>query len=150
METKAQRLARIEKAMVLSGIAGVGVFALAGCWAGFERQSKTTEFTFETGAEGKADKVLPQWVPDDASDIDEVVRTTGNERILRLKASAEELPEWCEPSEPPVSSASLEASWWPADRESESTLTCNEWFVSEDADYLYGFKEETIDQNFGG
>ncbi|MBB3037586.1 hypothetical protein [Hoyosella altamirensis] len=32
METKAQRLARIEKAMVLSGIAGVGVFALAGCW----------------------------------------------------------------------------------------------------------------------
>lgn len=161
------------KTLALGIMAIVAALALSGCSAlGIEsKYDKRTSHDFTTGAEGKEKGTLPLWVPDEASDIKEMVRTTGNERILRLNYSGA-LPETCTKitvaGKPSVNELTaglnheeprdakglaavvqqqyqiplLSADWWPTGQESRATHLCGKWWVSTVAEKVYAFAPE--------
>ncbi|MFF2271869.1 hypothetical protein ACFVTX_06330 [Agromyces sp. NPDC058136] len=123
----------------------------------------TVEVRYETGSEGLADErvQLPGWVPAGASEITEKVRTTGSERLLRLKADASMLAEQCEawpvgtaPQRPAeqntfgeeityLDAPTMRASWWSDGIELASSLVCGEtWWVAESDGWVYAFSPE--------
>ncbi|MFF2275887.1 hypothetical protein [Agromyces sp. NPDC058126] len=123
----------------------------------------TVEVAYETGAEGLADErvQLPDWVPAEASEITEKVRTTGSERLLRLKADASMLAEQCEawPVGTPPQRAdeqntfgeeityrdapTMRATWWADGIERSASLVCGAtWWVAEADGWVYAFSPE--------
>ncbi|WP_353709376.1 hypothetical protein ABRQ22_09775 [Cellulosimicrobium sp. ES-005] len=123
------------------------------------RAGHTKTYEFATGEAGKADGVLPDWVPDSATDVREVVRTTGDERILSMTADLGALPASCtavsseHPLEPRPergdltaddyrTAATLEAAWWEAGTEQGATAMCGKWWVGAQDGRLYGFAPE--------
>lgn len=121
----------------------------------------TKTYSFDTGKQGKADKVLPDWVPDDATEVQEVIRTTGSERILTMRSSVDALPDTCEvvdadtPLEPRPeytteaskdfrSDSTLKATWWSKGQEAQSTHMCGAWWVGEKDGSLFAFKPERV------
>ncbi|MFL4474890.1 hypothetical protein ACIPVK_12910 [Paeniglutamicibacter sp. MACA_103] len=160
-------------ALVLASAAVLACLALGGCGAlGIEtRYDKSASHEFATGAEGKERKVLPTWVPDEATNLKELVRTTGNERILRMdhpgqlprgcvaiaetgKPSVAELVAGLELEEPaPMQEIAqrvdsqyqtplLAAEWWPTGQENLTTHLCGKWWVSQDAGSITAFAPE--------
>ena len=152
---------------VLAGLAMTGCSAL-----GIEsKYDKTSSYEFATGTEGKEKDVVPAWAPDQATELKEVQRTTGNERILRMKYAGP-LPESCialgtagkptaeelasglktEPGVKPEDIAGvvakqyqtplLSADWWPTGKENQSTHLCGKWWVSQESGVLYAFSPE--------
>ncbi|WP_037304696.1 hypothetical protein [Amycolatopsis orientalis] len=103
---------------------------------------KTVGYT--TGAEGKRDKDarLPEWVPDEAASITEVIRTTGSERLLRFTGG--NLPAICAPGPAATQAATLVAHWWPKGQESRTDKVCGEWHVLVQGGDVYAFKPETL------
>ncbi|GAB3712955.1 hypothetical protein GCM10027598_19920 [Amycolatopsis oliviviridis] len=103
---------------------------------------KTVGYT--TGAEGKRDKDarLPDWVPDRARSVTEVIRTTGSERILRFTGGT--LPAECAPGAAATQAATLAAQWWPEGQESRTDKVCGEWHVLVQGDDVFAFKPETM------
>ncbi len=99
---------------------------------------------YTTGAEGKRDQEirLPDWVPDQARSVTEVVRTTGSERILRF--TGVNLPATCVPGAAATQSATLVADWWPQGQESRTDEVCGEWHVLVRDGAVYAFKPETL------
>ncbi|MGL3807097.1 hypothetical protein ACSYDW_13465 [Paeniglutamicibacter sp. R2-26] len=156
---------------VLVSATALAALTLTGCSAlGFEsKYDKTASYEFSTPAEGKG--VVPVWVPEGATELKEIQRTTGKERILRMK-HAGSLPGSClalgtagKPttreltagleSEPGVKSDAiadivatqyqtplLSADWWPAGKENQATHLCGKWWVSQEAGVLYAFSPE--------
>jgi hypothetical protein len=123
------------------------------------RAGHTKTYEFATGEAGKAEGVLPDWVPDSATDVREVVRTTGDERILSMTADLGALPASCtavsseHPLEPRPergdltaddyrTAATLEASWWESGTEQGATAMCGKWWVGAQDGRLYGFAPE--------
>jgi hypothetical protein len=148
---------------VLPVLAAVTVLAISGCGAigdslrgQDDGDVKTYEFT--TGADGKAEDVIPEWVPDGAKRVRYVMRTTGDERLMVMRATAAALPDSCEevPQDElgprPVragqkpddyrTDATLTAQWWDEGREHKSTIMCGAWWVSPVGDSLFGFRPE--------
>jgi hypothetical protein len=135
-------------------VAGItAVVALAGCGlsdAVTEKSNghvKTVDYT--NGKEGKDNKEarLPDWVPDQATSVSEVIRTTGSERILRFTAADTGLPATCVPGAAAKTAATLTTDWWPHGQEGKTDQICDDdWHVYVDADTVYAFKPETIDQ----
>ncbi|PWD49668.1 hypothetical protein C8046_02025 [Serinibacter arcticus] len=147
----------------------VAASALTGCgWAGDIADgldpSNSKEHHVESGAEGKETGLLAGWIPDDASDVSVMQRTTGSERLLTFRHSgrvpAECLPiesagspttaeleeayatdlrtqEW--PVQDWTTVPTLEADWWPAGQETRTTHLCGRWWVSQEAETFYGF-----------
>ena len=153
---------------VLAGLAMTGCSAL-----GIEsKYDKTSSHEFATGTEGKEKDVVPAWVPDQATELKEIQRTTGNERILRMKYAGS-LPESCialdtagKPTTEELASGLkteqgikpdgiaevvakqyqtplLSAEWWPTGKENQSTHLCGKWWVSQESGVLYAFSPET-------
>ncbi|NED94795.1 hypothetical protein G1H11_05670 [Phytoactinopolyspora alkaliphila] len=144
-------------------LAALTVLAVSACGAiseslrrGDNGDVKTFEFT--RGADGKADDVIPDWVPDDATHVRYVMRTTGDERLLVMRATADALPDSCEEvsadelrprpvragEEPDDyrTDATLTAQWWDEGREHKSTITCGPWWISPVGDSLFAFRPE--------
>lgn len=73
------------KTVFLLSLAAFPWLAMTGCSAlGFESNyDKQVSYEFDSGFEGKDQKVLPEWLPNEAVNVKEIVRSTGNERILR-------------------------------------------------------------------
>ncbi|MFE6613599.1 hypothetical protein [Amycolatopsis sp. NPDC057786] len=99
---------------------------------------------YATGAEGKrdADARLPEWVPDGAMSITEVIRTTGSERLLKFTGGT--LPAVCVPGAAATRPATLSAQWWPQGQESRTDKVCGEWHVLVQGADVYAFKPETL------
>ncbi|WP_410603095.1 hypothetical protein [Amycolatopsis sp. lyj-90] len=99
---------------------------------------------YPNGVEGKRDKDarVPDWVPDRAMSITEVIRTTGSERILRFVGG--ELPSTCVPGPAATQAATLAAPWWPQGQESRTDKVCGEWHVLVQDGDVYAFKPETL------
>ncbi|MFF2452480.1 hypothetical protein [Isoptericola sp. NPDC058082] len=151
---------------------GVGVLALASvvavtttaCGAITEALSErgsghTKAFAYDSGADGKADEGLPSWVPDDASDVQGVFRTTGDEVILTMDADVTSLPSDCtsvDADHPLVAKpargtltaddyrtgSTLEADWWATGQEQDATLQCGGWWVGTQDGDLFAFTPE--------
>ncbi len=161
------------RTLVVATWAVLASLALTGCSAlGIEsKYDKSASHEFATGTEGKEKKVLPAWVPDEATNITEVVRPTGNERILRMDHTGA-LPPSCvamsETGQPTLAelAAGLEledpapmqeiaervdaqyqtpllaAHWWPTGQENLTTHLCGKWWVSKDSGSLTGYTPE--------
>ncbi|MBB5852191.1 hypothetical protein ACFQ05_02815 [Amycolatopsis umgeniensis] len=99
---------------------------------------------YATGVEGKRDKDarVPEWVPDRATSITEVIRTTGSERLLRFVGG--ELPATCVPGAAATQAATLAAQWWPQGQESRTDKVCGDWHVLVQGGDVYAFKPETL------
>lgn len=99
---------------------------------------------YATGAEGKRDKDarLPEWVPDGAASVTEVIRTTGSERLLKFTGGT--LPAVCVPGAAAEQQATLAAEWWPPGQERRTDKVCGEWHVLVQGADVYAFKPETL------
>lgn len=149
--------------------AGLVTLLLAGCTAeiqhGVEDLSNghVREVSYATGTEGldSDDLTIPSWIPEEATEITEKIRTTGSERIMRLHLDAADLADVCTPwpsdtppkraartvdGQPDIeyrSSATLEAEWWKPSAEQHATFVCDdEWWVTIDHDWVYAFSPE--------
>lgn len=159
----------LPRALGILALAGV---ALAGCsWTediGDSLDSSNSKpHHVDTGAEGKESGLLADWVPDDASDVSVMQRTTGSERLLTF-TYAGDMPADCEPIETvgapteaeleasyatdPRSAAlevdrwstmpTLEADWWPEGQHTATTHLCGRWWVSAEDETFYAFAAE--------
>lgn len=85
---------RFRTAAVIAASAGAALLATS-CSGTFDKfdeskaYKKTETFSFAQASNGI--DTLPSWVPAGATGIDEVIRTTGNERILRMTANITEI-----------------------------------------------------------
>lgn len=161
------------RAVFLASATILAALALTGCSVlGIESTyDKSASHEFATGAEGKEKRVVPSWVPDEATNLKEIVRTTGNERILRMEfggalpASCTAIAETGRPS-PAELSAGLDAEdpaaaqelaerveaqyqtpllaadWWPTGQEEKTTHLCGKWWVSREAGHLSAYAPE--------
>jgi hypothetical protein len=105
---------------------------------------------YASGEEGKAnqDARLPDWVPDQAGSVLEVIRTTGSERILRFTSADAKLPDACVPGAAATTTATLTADWWPQGQEGKTDQVCDgDWHVYVERDTVYAFRPETTDQS---
>jgi len=135
-------------------LAGVtAVVALAGCGlseaVSENRNGHVKTVGYASGEEGKANEEarLPDWVPDQARSLTEVIRTTGSERILRFTAAEAGLPDACVSGAAAETAATLTADWWPRGQESKTDQVCDgDWHVYVEGDAVYAFSPETIDQ----
>lgn len=112
--------------------------------------------------------VLPSWIPDQATDIQEVLRTTGSERIIvmknaRLPDSCKAIPEGQKPSpaddaesnikaaDYATGPATLKADWWPEGTEQEAGSLCGKWWVTVRGESTYAYSPElkSVMKNIG-
>lgn len=162
------------KGILVASAAALAALALTGCGSidlG-SKFDKSVTHEFDTGAVGKEQEVLPRWVPDSATNIKEVVRSTGNERIIRMSYSGA-LPDNCQalkdqgaPSPTELIAALrtenastttdhaetvkqqyqtplLTADWWTTGQEAKTTHLCGKWWVSQEDGTLNAYTPET-------
>ncbi|WGW11741.1 hypothetical protein LWF01_16845 [Saxibacter everestensis] len=143
------------KALPLTLIIAAAGASLTGCDVADSLQERgnghTKSYEFETGAEGKQAKALPAWVPDDAKQIKQVKRTTGNERIIVLTGDPKALPESCtelakddapKQVDDSLDHATLKADWWEPGTETKATVACDDWSIAIDGDTIRAFVPE--------
>lgn len=123
---------------------------------GNENDKQETK-SFATAKDGAG--VLPSWIPDQATDIHEVLRTTGSERIIVMKNAP--LPDSCKaipkgqkpgPADDAESnikaadyatgSATLTADWWPDGTEQKAGSLCGKWWVTVEGGSTYAYSPE--------
>lgn len=161
------------KYIFLAAASTFAALALTGCGAIDLGSSydKSATHEFASGSEGKQKDVLPTWVPDTASEVKEVVRSTGNERIIKM-TYAGPLPKLCEAikvqGKPSTSELTnglrtqgaitdtelteaiaqqhqtplLSADWWPTGQESKTTHICGKWWVSQQDEVVSAYTPE--------
>lgn len=153
----------MKKTLTIVALAAVSAISLSACVPGASssQYDKSETKTFSSGKAGKAEQALPSWVPDEATDVRLLFRTTGAERIVAMKNAAT-LPGTCSAvpaGQKPVSSedpdsrwpaselsngpASLSADWWPNGTEQKATSVCGRWWVTVDGDTTYAYAPET-------
>lgn len=148
--------ANTSRTVKITGMAFAGMtaaVALAGCGLGEgmteSGNGHVKTVGYPSGAEGKKNEEarLPDWVPDQAKSVTEVIRTTGSERILRYTLAGAGLPATCLPGTPTKTAATLTADWWPKGHEAKTDRLCDkDWHVLTEGDTVYAFKPETIEQ----
>lgn len=143
------KIMKSSTALTIGGM--VAVTALSGCGLAesmaVSSNGHAQPVNYSTGTEGKtnADARLPDWVPDQATGIAEIVRTTGTERILRFSSAGSKLPALCVPGAASTKAATLTADWWPKGKESRTTQICGgEWHTLVEGDVVYAYKPETV------
>ncbi|MGO2052942.1 MULTISPECIES: hypothetical protein [unclassified Glutamicibacter] len=130
-----------------------------------DKYEQSASKTAKTSAEGVASGLLPSWAPNGGTDVRLEQRSTGHERIFTMDYSGELPSGKCEPlantgvpsakelekgyaadsrtkdmaPEDFVTYRTLEADWWPAGAELQSTALCGRWWVHQDAGKLYAF-----------
>ncbi|WP_417217760.1 hypothetical protein [Arthrobacter sp.] len=133
---------------------------------------KTQGYDFKDLQDSNAQKVLPSWTPEDATNIKEEQRTTGNERLLVMDVATNKAPGTCKalktPGKPTASEIErglvaegasrseaadeaaqqyttplLEADWWPRDQQENATHLCGKWWVSVEDGKLYAYSPES-------
>ncbi|MBM6622454.1 hypothetical protein JTF08_12615 [Micrococcaceae bacterium RIT802] len=166
---------RIRTLMAVTGVGAV-LLTATGCSAialptGAE-YDKSASYEFTDLQDADARRVLPSWTPEDASNIKEEQRTTGNERLIVMDVAAQRTPSPCTALETPGlptaaeiqrglaqegtpradvkdqaadqrTTALLEADWWPAGREDKATHLCGKWWISVEDGTLYAYTPET-------
>lgn len=152
----------MKKTLTITALA-VAALSLSACSSGVDGNpnDKRENRSFDSGKAGKADQSLPNWVPDEATGIKQVIRTTAGERIMMLE-NAKNLPETCaavpegqKPTSGPDSDsnwgasessngpATLSADWWPNGIEQKAKNVCGRWWVTIDGDKTYAYAPET-------
>lgn len=139
-----------------AALLAVSTITLAGCdlvdAAQHKANGHTRQFSYPDAAHGKHDNALPDWVPADATRIREVVRTTGNERILTMTADPAGLPSLCvaiPPGQAPkkledsLDHSTLKAAWWKPGTEKNATKACGDWSVTVDGRSIQAFTPES-------
>lgn len=137
------------------------VIALTSCTPGLNDSNpdKQETKTFAAGADGNKDGSLPRWVPDSASDIKEVIRTTGSERIMSLRNAP--IPSSCtavqqgqkprsgDDTDSPfkaeefvTTAPTLRADWWPQGIEQKAQAICGKWWVTVQDGTTYAYSPE--------
>ncbi|ALE04886.1 hypothetical protein AL755_04190 [Arthrobacter sp. ERGS1:01] len=103
--------------------------------------------------------MLPSWIPEQAADIKEVLRTTGSERIIVMKnvtlpSSCKAIPIGQKPApaddaeshfkavDYSTGVATLKADWWPAGTEQKASSLCGKWWVTVDGESTYAYSPE--------
>ncbi|MHA7269875.1 hypothetical protein [Arthrobacter sp. HLT1-20] len=135
------------------------VFLLSACNTGVNGNENDKQETksFATGKAGAG--VLSSWIPEKATDIYEVLRTTGSERIIVMKNAT--LPNSCKaiptgqkpaPADDEESNikasdystgpATLKAAWWPDGTEQKASFLCGKWWVTVDGETTYVYSPE--------
>ena len=151
----------MKKTLTIIALAAATAVSLSACGTLGNTYDKRETKTFSNGASGKADGALPSWVPDGATDIKMMFRTTGAERIMVLK-NGSPLPTTCTAvpaGQKPVSGedsdnaypakdfsngpATLSADWWPSGTEQKASSVCGRWWVTTDGDKTYAYAPET-------
>ncbi|MFD9895682.1 hypothetical protein ACFWY9_40595 [Amycolatopsis sp. NPDC059027] len=154
MSTRNTKLRRVATVMIAGGAAALSVTTLAGC-ALSEAVTEASNghvksVDYATGAAGKADAnvKLPDWVPDTAKSVTEVIRTTGSERLLRFTLDDPASLSTCAPGKPDAKPATLTADWWPSGQEGRTDRVCaTAWHVLVQGNTVYAYAPETIPQN---
>jgi hypothetical protein len=155
------RRSRTLAVVALGGLAALTLSACGGLSESLEERNNghTKTYAFDTGKAGKADEVVPTWVPDDAATVQGIFRTTGMERLLTYRGSLDGLPADCTTvsAENPLTpqperegftaedyrtDATLLAAWWPDGQEKASTVMCGKWWISADGEDVYAFTPE--------
>lgn len=158
----------LHRTLTLTAVA-LGLLAVSACGdlADSLSGSDTKPHAVDSGAEGKASGLLAAWVPDDATEIQVLQKTTGSERLLAFSYDGD-LPEECfaidddgAPTEEELERSyatdlrtadsevgewstdpTMEADWWPAGQHRQTTQLCGRWWVSHSGDTYYGFAAE--------
>lgn len=102
--------------------------------------------SYESGLEGKNDDdaKLPAWVPDGAQQVEEVIRTTGTERILKYRPAGTALPSLCTSGNAEAVPPTLTADWWPAGEHKRTNKVCDGWHVAVEQDAVYAYRAESL------
>ncbi|MGO4453453.1 hypothetical protein [Arthrobacter sp. RAF14] len=153
------------------GLAGAVLLPLSAC--GFtplaDNYDKRESHDWPSGAEATKDGVAPAWIPAGATDVREVIRTTGAERILKYSGEVSGLPAQCkalpsgaapspqadaentQKADDFILEATLTAGWWPAGQERKTSHYCGKWWVSGENGTVYAFAPEmkTIARHLG-
>lgn len=143
-------------------VAAGAVLTLSACGGAltgaFGSDPKEPAATYASGADAKAARTLPGWVPDDAADVRVKARPGGAEHIVTMRASLADLPAECVPvsAEQPLAPrpadadpadfrrvSTLQAEWWPAEQEQDASMMCGAWWVGESDGVLYAFTPES-------
>lgn len=150
---------RLLGVLSLAALATLTLTACGGVVTNAFGRSQDGTASFASGTEAKADRSLPDWVPDSATDIRFKARAGGAERITAMRATLDDLPDDCvpvseqEPLRPRPEQqdaapsdfrtvSTLSADWWPAEEEQGATMMCGAWWVGEHDGVLYGFTPE--------
>ncbi|AJT42460.1 hypothetical protein [Psychromicrobium lacuslunae] len=159
----------MKRTAAVIALAASSILLLSACNAGVNgnENDKQETKTFATAKDGAG--VLPSWIPDGATDIKEVLRTTGSERIISMKnvklpASCQALPAGQKPTPADdtdsnvkaadfvTDGATLKAAWWPNGTEQKAKSRCGKWWVTVDGDTTFAFSPElkTVMKNING
>ncbi|MBB4687765.1 hypothetical protein [Amycolatopsis jiangsuensis] len=100
----------------------------------------------QSGIDGKndAEAKLPDWVPDGAQQVEELIRTTGAERLLKYSPAGTTLPAVCKPGTAEPKPPTLTADWWPAGEHLRTDQLCDGWHVAVERDAVYAYRVETV------
>lgn len=154
--------ARRPRGVLTAATAALAALVLGACTdsiAGIGDSDDARTAVFTTGATGKNHRDLPEWVPDDATDVHLAARLGGDEQILTMKAHLADLPTVCvmvsdeQPLAPHPEGvdavpsdfrtvSTLRADWWPVEAEQSATMMCGAWWVGERTGVLYAFTPE--------
>ncbi|MEZ2371004.1 hypothetical protein [Arthrobacter sp. RCC_34] len=159
------------RTLTVLGLAGAALLPLSACGITplADNYDKRESHDWPHGAEATKDGVAPAWIPAGATDVREVIRTTGAERILKYSGDVSGLPAQCKalPSgarpgpqveagdsrkaDDFISEATLSADWWPAGQERTASHYCGQWWVSAANGTVYAFAPEmrTIARHLG-
>ena len=160
--TTSPSMSRRPRTLLVVALGGLAALTLSACGSiaeGLEERDAghTKTFAFETGKEGKDEKVVPTWVPDDAAKVRGIFRTTGDERLVTFQGSLDGLPADCtavvrrpgvlcleadQVADDYRTDSTLRASWWPAGQEATSTVMCGKWWISAEGEDVYAFTPE--------
>ncbi|MFJ9952265.1 hypothetical protein [Kitasatospora sp. NPDC091207] len=137
---------------VVLGVAGTGMAVAVAAVAVGPRVSDwydgrhQEQASYTTGSAAKADHhPVPAWLPDNASAIQYLRSTTGDDRLLRATLPDGRLPAGCVTAQPgktahPVPAA-LKAGWFPAGVSAKTTGACGHYNVTLTGNQLYAWQD---------
>lgn len=138
----------------IGSIAALGLLVtLAGCGSindslNERANGHTKQYTFEKARQGTDSDVLPPWLPDSATHVKEVMRTTGNERILTATLGPNSRLKKCltkndKSGLDSFNQSTLRASWWKNRSADEANATCGKWSIAVKGDTVFAFVPES-------
>ncbi|MFI8081279.1 hypothetical protein ACIF6L_10865 [Kitasatospora sp. NPDC086009] len=137
---------------VALGVAGTGMAVAVATVAVGPRVSDwydgrhQEQASYSTGSAAKADRQsVPSWLPDNASTVQYLMSTTGDDRLLRATLPDGRLPAGCVTAQPgsavhPVPAA-LKAGWFPQGVSSKITGSCGQYNVTLTGNQLYAWQD---------
>ncbi|MFE4512805.1 hypothetical protein ACFRMQ_01230 [Kitasatospora sp. NPDC056783] len=102
--------------------------------------------SYQSGSQAKAERrSMPAWLPDNASGVQYLMSTRGDDRLLRATLPEGRLPVGCTAGLPgkgahPVPE-SLKAGWFPEGVASKATGTCGHYNVALTGNQLFAWQD---------